>query len=424
MLRPLAVTGGPAPRPQVIHGNPIQWSIREHICTHIDPVPSWALTARVLGIPLVEQTPTHALTIELRDEVDVHPQQFEALGIYVGAILGVLRDHEILNAHQARSEHMIEALRILPTVSTVDAIARELVTSARRITHAGGAAVSWWDGERGEVVLSEPGVRAGATFEGTQSISSLAARNGATIVRSGGALRTMKIITKDERFAFTPHEAVVVPLAHHGVVLGVLSVWSMDPIAEAAITSLETIAPYAAAQLQHARDLGLMRTLAERDALTGLNNRRAFDERLEAEIARFDRYRRPFALVMMDIDHFKAVNDRYGHDAGDEVLRHVGRMIASSLRDVDVAARFGGEEFALLLPETDKSDAIEIAERIRRRIGATSVSWRGEEISVTSSAGVAPIPERNVEVANVLRVADQLLYEAKRQGRNRVVTTA
>lgn len=422
MLRPIGVSGGHAPRPQVIHGNMLHWLIREGMSVRMDPAPSWANSKRVVGIPLVEQTPNHALTLELTDDIDVQPEQFSALGIYVGAIMNVVRDHEILSEHQARSEFLIDALRALPTASTEDDIAHQLILAARRIAGAGGAAVARWDGEHGVVIHSEGGVKAGATFEGTQSLSSLGARGSATIVREGSALRAMKIVTKDERLPFTPHSALVIPLAAHGQVAGVLTVWSIDPIAEAAITALETIAPYAAAQLEHARELGFMRSLAERDALTGLHNRRSFDEHLNAEVARFDRYRRPFALVMMDIDHFKSVNDQYGHDAGDAVLRRVGQVIATSLRDVDVAARYGGEEFALLLPETDKTDALEIAERIRKRIAEAPVEWRGQSIAVTSSAGVAAIPERNVDVTNVVRVADQLLYEAKRQGRNRVVT--
>jgi diguanylate cyclase (GGDEF)-like protein len=163
-----------------------------------------------------------------------------------------------------------------------------------------------------------------------------------------------------------------------------------------------------------------MRALAEQDMLTGLYNRRAFDQHLEGELARYDRYRRPFAVIMFDIDHFKHVNDTYGHDAGDEVLRKVGHIIATSLRDVDIAARFGGEEFTTLLPETDKTHAVEIAERIRSRIEAMDFNWHGTPIPLTISAGVAAIPERLESPANAVHAADQLLYQAKRSGRNRV----
>src|SRR6185503_8856200 len=107
--------------------------------------------------------------------------------------------------------------------------------------------------------------------------------------------------------------------------------------------------------------LGHMRSLAERDTLTGMHNRRAFDEYLNGEFARFERYRRPFAVVLLDIDHFKAINDTYGHEAGDDVLRLLGAALRESLRDVDLAARYGGEEFAIILPETDASDGLAVA---------------------------------------------------------------
>jgi two-component system, cell cycle response regulator len=216
--------------------------------------------------------------------------------------------------------------------------------------------------------------------------------------------------------------AVAVPLRRDHHVAGVLAVWSADRIEEASISALDMLAPWAAVQVLHAAELGLMRHLAERDGLTGLHNRRGFDQQLDAEIARFERYRRPFALIMMDLDHFKKVNDQYGHEGGDEVLRRVGEIIQSSLRDVDVAARFGGEEFAILLPETDKSDAVAIAERIRQRVEAADIQAAGQRIKVTTSAGVCAMPERNVEPGNIVRTADQLLYEAKRTGRNRVMT--
>jgi diguanylate cyclase (GGDEF)-like protein len=240
--------------------------------------------------------------------------------------------------------------------------------------------------------------------------------------RDRTGLRTLRVVADGEKFPFTPHVAVAIPLMRAQTTVGVLTVWSADVIDQTAISALETIAPYAAVQVVHARELVLMRFLAERDALTGLYNRRSFDQQMDAEIARFERYHRPFSVIMMDLDFFKKVNDQYGHDAGDDVLRTVGGIIASSLRDVDIAARVGGEEFALLLPETDKAAAVEIAERIRRRIETTEITAAGHRLQVTSSAGVMAVPANASDVGNVMRAADQLLYEAKRLGRNRVVS--
>ena len=423
VVRPVGVAGSAAPSPHIIHGSPIQWLARERISARLDPAPEWAVTDRVIGVPVQEETPRHVLTLELMDDVEVNPAQFDALGIYTGALLNVIHDHDVLGSHQQRTERLLETLRAMPSASTLETLGRELAGAAIRICNGNGAALSIWDGESGYVSFSEGGgAVAGSKFSGTDSLTSLAVRGAVTMLRDRAGLRAVRVVAEGERFPFTPHVALAIPLVHDATVVGALSVWSVDTIDEAAINALETIAPYAAVQLLHAQEIGMMRHLAERDALTGLHNRRGFEQQLCAEIARFERYRRPFALVMMDLDHFKKVNDQYGHEAGDDVLRKMGEIIAGSLRDVDIAARFGGEEFAILLPETDKSDAVEIAERIRRRVEGSEIVSHGQRIRVTTSAGVAAIPERNVDVANVLKVADQLLYQAKTNGRNRVET--
>jgi diguanylate cyclase (GGDEF)-like protein len=174
-------------------------------------------------------------------------------------------------------------------------------------------------------------------------------------------------------------------------------------------------------QLQQARELTAMRALADRDALTGLANRRAFDGQLAGEWARWERYQRPFSLLLFDIDHFKAINDKLGHEGGDEVLENVATALARTLRNIDFAARYGGEEFAVLLPETNLKFAIDIAERLRARIESSQITYRGQNVPVTVSGGVATA-EGHLTAADMLRGADQLLYRAKAEGRNRIAT--
>lgn len=422
VVRAVAVAGGALPNAHVVHGSAITWVARERVSARLDPAPVWALTQRVIGIPVLEEPAAHALTFELGDDVEVNPGQFDALGVHVGALLNVLQDHIVLADYQERAEHLLDALRALPAATSEDVLARKLVDVAMNITHGTGASLASWDGKHLTIILNEGGgVAANRVVDEQDSMSVLAARSHATIVREGAALGTLSVVAAGERFLPSPDIAIAVPLITHGNVVGVLTAWAVTRVPQTSITALETLAPYAAAQLASAKELVQMRTLAERDGLTGLHNRRAFDQHLNAETARFDRYRRPYALVMMDIDHFKKINDQYGHDAGDSVLRDVARCITTSLRDVDVAARFGGEEFALLLPETDKSHAVVIAERIRARVEAARFEWRGAVIPVTLSAGIAAIPEHDARPEDIVREADQLLYAAKRQGRNRVV---
>jgi diguanylate cyclase (GGDEF)-like protein len=162
-------------------------------------------------------------------------------------------------------------------------------------------------------------------------------------------------------------------------------------------------------------------TLATVDPLTGVANRQALLSRAEEEFARAARYRRPLALVMVDLDHFKRLNDAHGHAAGDVVLRAVAQRLAESVREVDVLGRFGGEEFLLVLPETDADAAATVAEKLRRAVAGTPVRLPdGHEVTVTLSAGVAGGPGEILRPDTLLRDADAALYSAKALGRDTV----
>jgi diguanylate cyclase (GGDEF)-like protein len=156
------------------------------------------------------------------------------------------------------------------------------------------------------------------------------------------------------------------------------------------------------------------------DHLTGLPNRRRFERQLEREVARTLRYGHAFTLLMIDIDHFKLVNDTHGHDAGDQVINRLARILQEGTRGIDLAARIGGEEFAVILTETDLAGGMEVAERLRLAIKAIVVPNLG---IVTASFGVAECPSGAENAKELLAKADSALYEAKRQGRDRVAVT-
>jgi diguanylate cyclase (GGDEF)-like protein len=153
------------------------------------------------------------------------------------------------------------------------------------------------------------------------------------------------------------------------------------------------------------------------DHLTGLANRRRFERQLEREVARTRRYGRPFCLLLLDIDHFKLVNDTHGHEAGDEALRRLANALQAGTRGIDTAARIGGEEFALVLPETDRARGLEVAERLRQAIKETDIQPAGH---ITVSIGLAECTVAFSDVRELFAVADAALYEAKRAGRDRV----
>ncbi len=155
------------------------------------------------------------------------------------------------------------------------------------------------------------------------------------------------------------------------------------------------------------------------DHLTGLANRRRFERQLEREVARTLRYGHPFCLLMLDIDHFKNVNDTYGHKAGDEAIRCIAKTLQEGIRGIDLAARIGGEEFALILTETNLAVGAEVAERLRVAIKVAAIPSAG---SMTASFGVAQSPVSGKTAHDLLACADAALYEAKRRGRDCVVS--
>jgi diguanylate cyclase (GGDEF)-like protein len=163
------------------------------------------------------------------------------------------------------------------------------------------------------------------------------------------------------------------------------------------------------------------------DGLTGLKNRRFLDERLAEEFKRAQRYSDPVSLIMIDLDHFKSVNDLHGHPAGDAVLRGAAQLIRSSIRDPDICARYGGEEFAVILPKTHLSGALVVAERIWRELGGKKHVLGGGaqgapvELQVTASIGIAFYPAKDITSPELLvRFADEALYQAKNAGRNTI----
>ncbi|MBF0250201.1 MAG: diguanylate cyclase [Alphaproteobacteria bacterium] len=176
-------------------------------------------------------------------------------------------------------------------------------------------------------------------------------------------------------------------------------------------------------------DISLQKTLEEElrkhattDSLTGASNRRQFLCVAEAELHRALRYGKPMSVVMMDLDRFKAINDTFGHGGGDEVLRHVVKTVKAALREQDIIGRLGGEEFALMLPETSLHGANILSDRIRASIEKLQIPWLGTVIRVTASFGVAHLHDNDTGVRAMLARADACLYDAKNTGRNRVVT--
>jgi diguanylate cyclase (GGDEF)-like protein len=171
------------------------------------------------------------------------------------------------------------------------------------------------------------------------------------------------------------------------------------------------------------RHAEVLEQLATTDGMTGIYNRRHFMTLADHEWSRSRRYGRPLSFLMIDIDFFKSINDRFGHEVGDQMIVHLTTLASSCKRDSDVLARIGGEEFALLLPETDLAQAQLVAERLRREVAENPLIASSDQISTTISIGVAMCTDSMDGISDLMKVADKALYDAKSSGRNRVVCT-
>jgi diguanylate cyclase (GGDEF)-like protein len=240
-----------------------------------------------------------------------------------------------------------------------------------------------------------------------------------------GTVALVKDTASDHRFSAAPpgyRSGMAAPLkvmrqaagfvkveSDEAAVFGTQEVQALDLITTMASLSLENIRLYEAVQEQ-----------ATHDPLTGLFSHRAFQTRLHEEVLRAGRGGTPVSFILGDVDHFKTYNDRYGHQAGDFLLRAVAAILSSFARPVDYPARYGGEEFCLVLPSVPLAEALDLAERIRARVGAEVFTFQGSKTGATMSFGVSSFPQDATTASQIVRVADERLYRAKAGGRNRV----
>lgn len=223
----------------------------------------------------------------------------------------------------------------------------------------------------------------------------------------------------------------LLPLTAQGTLFGSLNLASADPdryTSEHANDFLTHLAGVASLCLQSALNRERLLVSSHTDLLTRWHNRRYLDQRLPQEVARALRYRESLCCLMLDLDHFKRINDQHGHPAGDQVLREVADRIKGQLRSSDLRVRYGGEELAVFLIRTTESDAVGVAERIRREVADTPIGLpNGRRIRVTLSGGIAPLEPGDSSAdpttlgASMLRRADEALYRAKAAGRDRIV---
>jgi diguanylate cyclase (GGDEF)-like protein len=252
------------------------------------------------------------------------------------------------------------------------------------------------------------------TLRGATPRSCLAVRSGRTHGQDAGrsALLACPVC------APCPGATMCVPLTVGGQVIGSVLLDHASPYTEAEQQRIRDSVGQAAPVLANLRNLAVAEIRAATDGLTGLPNKRAVTDAMKRLFAQASTTASPLALLLIDLDHFKQINDQWGHPVGDQVLASVGPVLRSALRARDFAGRNGGEEFAVLLPDAGIPAALEIAERIRAAVA--EISLPGTDVSVTASLGVAGFPDHATTLDRLVRLADAALYTAKREGRNRV----
>ena len=355
------------------------------------------------------------------------------MAIQLGAFHDLVGVRRMYGRHMLQRQALLDAVQRLQADRSGEGLARSLCETAVEVSGGRGAALVRWHPEAdvGEVHFATPstglaptkgqGPIAGHVVPlGAESMVAEACRAGTLqVIEDARGVATGQNLYGMPRVARDPGSVAIMPLMKDGRVLGALVIEADAP---GALTLEETrpltvLGAVVASSLELVWSYEEVDRRARTDALTGLFNRMHFGEQLERMLKEADR-NGPLSLVLVDIDHFKKVNDTWGHEAGDAVLKHMARIVQEGVRAVDVCVRYGGEEIAMLMAQTDSARALEVAERLRSRIAATVVRHAGAEIAVTASFGVATYPETVTMKDRLFPSADEALYAAKREGRN------
>lgn len=336
--------------------------------------------------------------------------------VVVQNVPAVSRETEVLGA-------LLEVTRLISSRNKMQTILRRVTQHLRSILHADSCALLLLDPSRKELVLIES---SGLTRWEKQNIRFRMGEGVAGWIAKSKQPVLIEDVEDDPRFMKfdaqrrTIRSMLGVPLMVNKQVKGVLTLTTRPGERKFHAEDLE-LATLLSAHVALTMENNRLYDISVMDGLTNVYNRGYLQQRLQEMIAYSRRFRHPLSLVMVDIDHFKKINDTYGHQTGDAVLRSVSQMLYKSLREYDVVARYGGEEFALLFPSLEKLAAASVADRVRSHIADTQVRHKEHLVPVTASFGVASFPEDAETPEDLILKADQALYRAKQRGRNQVV---
>lgn len=405
----------------------VKWAAEERI-VHFDdgkPEPRIAM-GPVAGLKRAFGALSISADAGLRPSRDELKEWIPRYTAQVAVLAELLETREEVGRQSRRTQALLRAAQQFQSNRTIESLGRAICETALEVTSAArGALVRWHPNSTdGEVQSVSEGHRIAEGWPisedsqvGTMCKNGLPqvwedARMIARHTRIYGAWETPRPIGS----------LGIIPLKREAGVIGAIVIEGDEPgdVLIAEVRNVRLLAAIAAVSLETMWEIEEVTRRARTDQLTGLANRRHFDEQITRVLAETDRFGGSASLVVADIDFFKAVNDTYGHDGGDAVLQSVAQTFQDGVRNVDTCARYGGEEIAVLLPQTGIDGARDFAERLRKAIESRVVLFAGREISVTASFGVATYPDSIGTHDGLFPAADRALYQAKAEGRNRV----
>lgn len=397
------------------------------ICYYREAVPVRAF----VGIPI--RSGNDLVGVLCADRLHDEPFAVQDENILEEALPHILRsirnEQVIVQLERSKVEQglLYRASQALGAAITEDAVMEAGLAAAKEIAAFDFAAITSYDSSRRKHIIRRavgtdaPRLQL-TSFADNASLVGMAVRNRHYLPYRGDFDAAQQVIFTKTANLKDAKSALVLPLIVRENPMGtlVLAANRTGAFPTAARQTLQVLANQLASALANAAAVKRLEELATIDGLTGCLNKRAFNEEFEKRLKSAERFKHNLTLIVTDIDHFKSVNDTYGHATGDVVIRRLGELLRESKRETDVVARFGGEEFCILCEETDTEGALLLAERIREELAATVFPTEKGRLQVTCSLGVASFPKNAKTQQALFEASDQALYAAKRSGRNKV----
>ncbi len=387
-----------------------------------------------LGVPVVENGQLRgALCADRLDARAFTAREEEILRGAVGQVLrGIQNERVFVQLERSKREQaqLFKASRELGAALTEEQVLEAGLGAAAGLARFDFAAITYFDADKKQhAVRIARGVGAetlqGLSFKDNHSLTAMVVKN-KHYLPYRGELDPKQVLFTSRTPMPMLHSALVLPLVVREDVIGTVAIASERPQAfgGSVRATLQVLANQIAVAISNARAVKRLEEMATTDGLTGCLNKRAFLEELDAKMRSAQRFQKRLSLIVTDIDHFKNVNDTYGHATGDVVIKELGAILMRVKRETDRVARFGGEEFCVLCEETDTEGAVLLAERVREELSRTVFQTELGKLKVAASLGVATFPENAATAPGLFEITDKALYAAKHGGRNRVCTAA